>query len=178
MRTKSLIAAIALIAAIPAASYAADGTITINGKVTGQTCTIKGNGGSGDFTVTLPTVSTNALKTAGATAGRTPFNIALSNCTPNSGNVMVYFEPGATVDMSTGRLINTTGSGAKNVEVGLKNSDYSDIKLGADKTQQNSKAVALASGAAKLDYFAEYVATGAATAGDLNTSTMYSIVYQ
>ena len=137
-------AAIAAAAAMPAVSQAADGTITFTGQITSQTCTISGNGGGKNFTVTLPTVSTSALATAGTTAGRTPFNIALSNCTPNSGNVSTYFEPGATVDTTTGQLINASGT-ATNVEIGLLNGDSSVITLGAAQASQNSKAVALAS---------------------------------
>lgn len=176
----SILAAAALMAAatLPTASYAADGTITFTGQITSQTCTISGNGAGKNFTVALPTVSTSALATAGTTAGRTPFNIALSNCTPNSGNVSTYFEPGATVDTTTGQLLNAAGT-ATNVEIGLLNSDSSVITLGAAQASQNSKAVALASGAATLKYFAQYVATtGAATAGTVNTTTLYSIVYQ
>ncbi|WP_323120875.1 fimbrial protein [Burkholderia alba] len=177
MRTGILAAAVTL-AAAPAA-FAADGTITINGQVTSQTCTISGNGGGKDFTVTLPTVSASTLATAGAAAGRTPFNIALSKCTPNSGNVSTYFEPGATVDTTTGRLVNTAPGGAANVQVGLLNSDNSSIQLGAAQASQNSKPVALSGGAATLNYYAQYVATGgAATAGSVTTTTLYSIVYQ
>ncbi|MFM0727326.1 fimbrial protein [Paraburkholderia strydomiana] len=178
--TRSGVLATALAAAftMPAVSHAADGTITFTGQITSQTCTISGNGGGKNFTVTLPTVSTSALATAGTTAGRTPFNIALSNCTPNSGNVSTYFEPGATVDTTTGQLVNASGT-ATNVEVGLLNGDSSAITLGAAQASQNSKAVALASGAATLKYFAQYVATnGASTAGTVNTTVMYSIVYQ
>jgi major type 1 subunit fimbrin (pilin) len=178
MRTGILAAAAALAVAAPAA-FAADGTITINGQVTSQTCTISGNGGSKDFTVTLPTVAASALATPGATAGRTPFNIALSKCTPNSGNVAVYFEPGATVDTTTGRLVNTAGTGgAGNVQIGLLNSDNSEIRLGGALATQNSKSVALSGGAATLNYYAQYVATDKATSGNVTTSTLYSIVYQ
>lgn len=176
-RSGVLAAVIAVAAVVPAVSHAADGTITFTGQITSQTCTISGNGGGKNFTVTLPTVSTSALATAGTTAGRTPFNIALSNCTPNSGNVSTYFEPGATVDTTTGQLINASGT-ATNVEVGLLNSDSSVITLGAAQASQNSKVVALASGAATLKYFAQYVATnGASTAGTVNTTVMYSIIY-
>lgn len=159
-------------------AQAADGTITINGQVTAQTCTISGNGGGADFIVTLPTVSTSALPTAGATAGRTPFDIALTNCSPNSGNVAVYFEPSATVDTTTGHLTNTAAGGADNVQVSLLNSDYSDIQLGSGETSQNMQFVALNNGAATLKYFAQYVATDAATAGAVTTRSLYSIVYQ
>ncbi|NML29904.1 fimbrial protein [Paraburkholderia antibiotica] len=177
--TRSLaFAAIAAAVGFPAASYAADGTITFNGNITAQTCTISGNGGGPNFTVTLPTVSTSALSADGSTAGRTPFNIALTNCSPDSGTALTYFEPGATVDTATGRLLNATGS-ASNVEIGLLNQDYSSIQLGAAQTSQNSQSATISGGAATLDYFAQYVATGgAAGAGSVNTTTLYSIVYQ
>jgi major type 1 subunit fimbrin (pilin) len=177
--TRSLAyAALAVAIGIPSAAFAADGTITFNGNITAQTCTISGNGGGPSFTVTLPTVSTSALPTAGSIAGRTPFNIALSNCSPDSGSASTYFEPGATIDMATGRLQNTSGT-ATNVEVGLLNKDFSTIVLGAAQTSQNSQSAAISGGNATLNYFAQYVATnGAAGAGSVNTSTLYSIIYQ
>lgn len=171
-------AAFSLATVVAGNAQAADGTITINGQVTAQTCHISGNGGGADFTVTLPTVSTSALPNAGATAGRTPFNIALTNCSPNSGNVAVYFEPNATADATTGRLKNTAAAGAEHVQVGLLNADHSDIKLGSGEASQNMQFVPLNDGQATLNYFAQYVATDAATAGGVATQSMYSIVYQ
>jgi major type 1 subunit fimbrin (pilin) len=179
-KTRLISAAILTSAALSSQfAFAADGTITINGQVTAQTCTINGNGsGSNNFTVTLPTVSTSALATAGQKAGATPFNIALTACTPASGNVHTYFEPGPTVDTSTGNLIVTTG-GAQNVEIGLANGDFSAIALGAADASQNSQAVAISTGGtATLPYYAQYIATGAATAGAANSSVMYTLVYQ
>ncbi|MCA7891273.1 fimbrial protein [Burkholderia cepacia] len=168
---------IAAAAALPAVSHAADGTITINGKIGSQTCTIDGNGtGNKDFTVALPKVSTSALVSGGMTAGRTPFKIGLKNCSPAAGNVYTHFEPGTTVNSTTGQLFNAAGT-AKNVEIGLLNGDTSNIALG--KADENSKVVALTNGAADLPYYAQYVATGgAAGQGTVNTSVMYSIMYQ
>ncbi|CAB3754427.1 fimbrial protein [Burkholderia sp. MSh2] len=180
MQTK-LISTLLLVAAATVSSIAsaADGTITFNGSVTAQTCTINGNGsGSNNFSVTLLPVSTSALATAGQYAGRQGFSIALTACTPASGNVHTYFEPGPTVDSATGNLIVATG-GATNVEIGLLNSDYSRIQLGAPDASQNSKSAAIsAAGAATLNYYAQYVATGAATAGAATSSVMYSLIYQ
>ncbi|WP_175856433.1 fimbrial protein [Burkholderia anthina] len=169
--------AVAAAATLPAVSHAADGTITINGNIGTQTCTIDGNGTGGkDFTVALPKVSTSALVNGGSTAGRTPFKIGLKNCSPASGNVYTHFEAGSTVNASTGQLFNATGT-AKNVEVGLLNGDSSNIGVG--KADENSKVVALSNGAADLPYYAQYVATGgSAGQGTVNTSVMYSIMYQ
>uniref|UniRef100_UPI00316ACBCC fimbrial protein n=1 Tax=Comamonas composti TaxID=408558 RepID=UPI00316ACBCC len=158
---------------------AADGNIAIAGNVTAQTCVINGNNSNNkDFSVTLPTVTTSQLLSTGQTAGRVAFDIKLSSCTPASGNVHTFFEPGPTVDMATGNLILATG-GAGNVQIGLLNDDLSVIKIGAADTAQNSKAAAIsAAGTATLPYHAQYVATGASTAGVANTSVMYSLVYQ
>lgn len=162
-------------------AHAADGTITFNGKITAQTCTINGNGSGGkNFTVTLPTVAASTLQAAASTAGRTPFSIALTDCTPTSGNVHTFFESGATTDLGTGNLILDSGPTpvATNVQIGLLNADASIIKAGFADAQQNSKAVALNNGAATLQYYAQYVSTGNAGAGSANSSVMYTIAYE
>ncbi|WLW62215.1 fimbrial protein [Achromobacter aegrifaciens] len=154
----------------------ASNTITFDGSVTAQTCTINSSNGTNNFTVTLPPVSANALSTAGQTAGDTAFTILLTGCTPDSGNVRTHFEAGGTVNPN-GRLTNQTGN-AKNVEIQLLNSDASVIKAGDAVASQNSKQASLNAGSASLSYVARYFATGAATAGTLNTVVNYSIAYQ
>lgn len=180
IRAKILATSLVLAAVSPAA-FAADGTITFTGRVSAQTCTISGNGGtSRNFTVTLPPASASTLAADGNFAGRTPFNIRLTNCTPNTGNVAVFFESGPNVDQATGRLRNTaTGSGAAtNVQVGVLNADLTNIAVGLTFASQRSQRVAITAGAATLQYYAQYVATGgAATAGNVSTSTLYSVVY-
>ena len=160
-------------------TQAADGTITINGLVTDQTCNIVTPAGK-DFTVTLPTVSKQTLANAGDVAGRTPFQINLGNC--SEGKVATYFEPGATVDFNTGRLLNQDATGAKNVNVQLLGSNNNFIPVlaaGANGAQANSQWVDVADGAgADLNYYAEYYATGASTAGRVSTSVQYTIIYQ
>jgi major type 1 subunit fimbrin (pilin) len=163
--------------ALSQSASAADGTISFNGEITGQTCMI--NGGTKDIVVTLPTVATSALDAPGKTAGRTPFSIDLTGCAATPAKVLVQFEAGATVDSATGRLVPAPG-GATNVQVGLNNADdNSVIKLGAAQSAQNSKAADIVNGAASLRYTAEYVANGgAATVGKVTTSVVYSLAYQ
>lgn len=174
----AIMAAATAAATVPMASFAADGEITFNGSIWPQTCTINGNGqGSANFSVTLPTVLESSLATEGAVAGRTPFTIALTNCSPDSGSISTYFEPGVTVNTQTGQLINATGS-ATNVEIGLLNSDTTKINLGQAQPTQNSLSTTIQSGSAALNYHAQYVAVGgAAQAGDVQTSVMYSLTY-
>jgi len=170
-------AALALGALLPLpAAQAADGTINFRGSVTSQTCKASGNGGStSDFTVMLPNVSVASLA-SGKTAGRTPFSIALSNCNPKTGYVRTMFEAGTSVDTVSGRLRPDAG-GAANVQVGIANADFSDIKIGQALASQNTAAVALVDGNATLRYFAQYVATGTAGSGAVNTRVTYVLVY-
>nr|WP_322107374.1 fimbrial protein [Paraburkholderia sp. J41] len=164
-----------LLGAASVGAHAADGTITFTGNVTAQTCTISGNGGTSSFTVALPTVSASSLAAAGQTAGRTPFNIALTNCA-QSGNVHTFFEQGPTIDTTTGNLLVNAG-GATNVEIQLQNADLSTIALNQADSAQKSESVAISSGAATLNYYAQYFATGKATAGAANSSVMYTMSY-
>ncbi|QQC67832.1 fimbrial protein [Paraburkholderia ginsengisoli] len=176
-RNAIIAAAVAMFAAVPMVSHAADGTITFNGSITDQTCNINATGGK-DFAVTLPTVSSSQLAAPGLSAGRTPFSISLSGCSTATGNVHTFFESGSTTDPVTGYLALDAG-GADNVKIRVLNgSDASPIKAGFADGTQGSKSVALVGGAATLPYFAEYVTTGVAGSGSANSSVMYSIAYE
>ncbi|MFW1886660.1 type 1 fimbrial protein, partial [Acinetobacter nosocomialis] len=87
-----------------------------------------------------PTVSKQTLAAAGIVAGRTPLQIKLANC--SECKVATYFEPGATVDFNTGRLLYQDATGAKNVNVQLLGSNKQiipGIAAGANGAQANSQ---------------------------------------
>lgn len=173
--TATAVAALAL--AFSSAAHATDGTITFKGTISTQTCTVNGNGSGGaDFDVKLPSVAKAALATDGAVAGRTPFSIAVSGCTTKSGNVSTWFEPGTNVDALTHRLKNAAAGGATNVQVGLlQGNGTTAITPGVASQSANIDTTA---GSAKLDYFAEYVASGgAAGSGAVETTVTYTMVY-
>ncbi|MGH8053065.1 MAG: fimbrial protein [Stenotrophomonas sp.] len=171
---KITLLSILMLAVAPMAASAADGTITFTGKITDKTCDITTGAGK-DFTVPLPTVSTSSLAAAGAVAARTPFAINLSQCSP--GQVGTYFESGTTVDQSSGRLNNQlTTNAAGNVQIQLVGGNGNALPVLL--AQPNSQMVTVdGDGNATLNYFAEYYATAAATAGDLSTSVQYTIIY-
>lgn len=178
MRNVNIIAVLVL-AAAPLVASAADGTITFNGEITDKTCTVSTPQGK-DFTVTLPTVGANALAATGQVAGRTPFSISLTQC--DAGNVATYFEPGATIDASSGRLNNTaTANGATLVQLQLLGSNNLALPVtaaGAGQPQTNSQWVTVAAdGSANLNYAVEYYAQGAATPGEVTSSVKYTIIY-
>lgn len=171
------LAAAVSVVAFASSVQAADGTIDFTGSVNGQTCTINGGGAGKNFTVALPAVSTSSLAAVGQWAGRTQFSIKLTDCVPESGLVSTRFESGPTVNLGSGSLVVDAG-GAKNVEIGLLNSDYSKIKVGAPEAEQNSQQVSMAAGTATLNYFAQYEATGLAEPGAANTRVQYTMIYQ
>lgn len=181
MKTKihSLIAIAALAALAPSISHAEDGTITFTGTIKAQTCKINEGSGGPNFTVTLPKVSTSALSSGGQTAGKTPFSINLTNCSPATGTVFTQFESPSTINTGSGHLINASGT-AQNVEVPLLNANHQNLKLGkSGAAEQQVIPATLNNGAASMLYYAQYLASGgAATVGTVRTSVQYSIQYQ
>ncbi|EDT42061.1 fimbrial protein [Burkholderia ambifaria] len=178
-RASLAIAAFAAAIAVPGVSQAApDGTITFKGNISAQTCTVSGNGGGKDFTVTLPSVSVSTLSAAGQVSGRTPFTIALTNCSTKTGVVHTFFESGPTTNQEIGTLELQGADAAKNVQVQLLNADHSPIKAGAEDASQGDKKVSIVDGNATLQYYAQYYATGAAGAGPANTQVMYTMAYE
>lgn len=174
MNKFSLASALAIALFAAPAAQAADGTIEFTGAVTAVTCTI--NGGNADFNVVLPTVSAASLATSGAVAGRTPFKIEVSGCTPDTGKISAFFEADAHVTQD-GRLSIDDG-GAKNVQVALLNDRHDLIKVGAAAVDQKSQKVDLAGGSAVLNYYAQYEATDAAEAGTVATRVRYTMSYE
>ncbi|OZI72353.1 fimbrial protein [Bordetella genomosp. 12] len=178
------------------AAHAVDGTITINGEITDQTCKINGNQPPYNLVVTLPKIGTKAIPNVNDTAGATPFEIKLSEC-PDSLNTKMlkaYFEPGLTTDYDSGNLLaysttsaatkqtsipNSPGNVFSNVQIQLANPNGSTLKVGVDETAQAAQGATVTGKAATLRYLARYVRTGASnvTPGKLVSYVQYSIVY-
>lgn len=173
------------------AAHAADGTITFTGNVTSSTCKIDGSEAATTFdkSVTMPTVSARSLNAKGSVAGRTAFGFALTGCKiddeTSKGNptkVQVSFE-NATNVTTDGHLSldkgTTEAPEASNVVLQILNDKQEVIKVGANTPDQNSQVVSInADGSAQLNFFAEYLATGAATGGSANSKVQYSLTYQ
>lgn len=109
--------------------FAADGTITINGRVLDSTCTLTSDGGSTQGTknvvVTLPAVKTSEFTALASTAGKTNFQLKIvdssgAECTSLSGINGVLISAGTDKYLST----NSTA---------LINQKQLDTGVGADK---------------------------------------------
>lgn len=156
-------------------AYAADGIITFTGEVKDQTCTISTE--NKNKAITLPTVGTTALNQPGATAGLTPVTLTFTDCPV--GTIGTYFEGGAFADSNTGNLKNSTESGyASNVQIRLLKNDFSVITIGGSNNPIGSITTTADKKDAELSFFAQYYATGLATAGNVSSSVQYTITYQ
>lgn len=149
------------------------GIITFTGSLTGETCEIVGDK---NFTVSLPKLSTNALKAAGSEAGSKEFKISVKNCSSTLKNIAVHFEAvgGSDRDNVTGNLKNSltdSNTAASNVQVRLYK-DQEQIRLG-----DTSKSIALVNSAAEMGFAGGYYATGQATAGQIEAKAIYTIAY-
>lgn len=168
---------------------ASDGKITFRGNLTQKTCTVSVNGAVSPVaaTVTLPTVSTSLLDAAGKTAGRTIFEIKLSDCVPRDVNdpdgrawmIMPYFEAGADVDPVSGELLNR--GDATNVRLQLHSNIGDFVKVGDFNHQYSTvlrQWVTAADGTATSRFSVQYKATGVATSGSVASTVTYTIHYQ
>ncbi|WP_432264322.1 fimbrial protein [Bordetella genomosp. 12] len=183
---------------MPTSARAVDGTITINGEITDQTCKINSADPPYNLIVNLPKIGVKAIPKANDIAGATPFLIKLTDCPSslNNSKVRAYFEPGSTTDYGTGNLVAYTESTPKskaessipslssasvfsNVQIQLANPNGKTIKVGADAATQLAQDVEITNQSATLRYLARYVrtSTNAVTAGKLVSYVQYSIVY-
>lgn len=89
------------------------------------------------------------------------------------------FENGTNVDQSSGRLtIDTGAKAAEGVQINVLDSQQKLIPVGAQTGASTEMATIDADGKAKLNYFAEYYASGAVKAGDVKSRVEYSLIYQ
>lgn len=185
MKKLTFVASLMFSASMIMNASAHDGVVSFTGKVVDQTCTVKTE--SQNLQVKLPTVSRKQLDTANKTAGKTAFNIKVENCSVTSGadasKVAAYFLPNAEyIDENTHNLKNTeTSSQANNVQVRLLNNNFQPIQVGENIDTQYPTINGFSTinaGTASIRYYAEYIATGSATPGNVTAKVEYDIVYK
>ncbi|MGH8157797.1 MAG: fimbrial protein [Rhodanobacter sp.] len=184
---KTLLSA-ALIAGFGVAAFTANaanvssGTITITGNVVTSTCAVTVNG-SANPSVALPTIDTGTLSANGSSAGWTAVTVTLTGCSAVGGvtKVTPYFW-GSNINSTNGYL-NNTSTGGSSAFVALSNAQSTTGALtlaGSYGAQNAGNGTLPTTGTATLTfpYFAGYVApTGGASAGAVNTSVNYYLVY-
>jgi major type 1 subunit fimbrin (pilin) len=170
-------AALGMAAVSPVNAAATDGkgTVTFNGKLISETCTLEDD--SVDITVTLPTLSTASLATAGAEAGSKKFNINVKDCPTALKKVAAHFEAMGTsgVNSATNNLKNssTSTTAAKNVEIRVYDFDEKHLPMGETGVLQDINA-----GIASMTYYGGYYATAKTEPGDVEAKAKFTLSYQ
>ncbi|MCW8346447.1 type 1 fimbrial protein [Vibrio sp. ZSDZ65] len=185
---KSIIASSILL--ISAGSYANDGQITFNGKVTAASCQVSGGTTDGTATETLsismPSITTDSIDaTSGALSGHTSFNIQLTNCQgPDEEPIKarVAFSGIGDPDKQYA-LKNTAANAAQGVGIQLLQEDgTTKIDINGGSAIAPEETLPLASGTAvpiTFNFQAAYInVTGnKPTAGDVLATAKYVIEY-
>lgn len=171
----------ALVLAVSAGANAAyDGTVTFDGLLIAETCTV--NTDSTNILVKLPTIAVQKLAAAGDEAGSTSFNINVSACPAGLTQVGAHFE--AIANEGTSTTNNLTNSSpvagrATNVEVRLYNINGANaaakhLKVG---TTGAFFPINTAARTATMTYAGGYYATGASTVGPVRAQVQYVLAY-
>lgn len=169
--------------------FAADGTITINGRVITSTCTLTGGGSAGtgtqNVTVTLPTVQNSVFGAANTTAQPTNFTLALTNSAGNAPCDAVTIaglqgitlggptNAGQYVSGDTTRLVNTVPGSTVNVQLELA-SVSTPIDFALTNQLTNSNATSPTSGIWNMQ--AQYFSDAATPAAQQVTSVVNYIL--
>lgn len=148
------------------------GTVNFVGQVVDAACSVSAD--SVDQTVTLGQVRATRLTAAGMTANqKEDFTIKLEDCdTSTTQNAAVIFN-GQEDPLQAGALENTAGAGsATNVALQLYGPDGQVLNIG-----DTSSTVTLIQGENTIPLSVDYIATGAATAGNVAATATFDMVY-
>ena len=155
-------------------SEGAGGQVIFNGSITDSSCNVDSS--SNGQKVDLGKWASNYFTGTGFETTKTPFHIKVKDCPASVAKVAVLFD-GAR-DQSDTTLLATNG-GATGVAIKLYEDDQNTaVSLG--KVSKDHPVVAGATagtGSADLEFYADYVSTGAVAAGDANGTANFNMIY-
>ncbi len=130
-------------------------------------------------TVSLPQVSVSALATPGQTAGATLFRIPLQSCQAITATAYSVYASWsfAAVTGHPSVIRNSAGHGARNVGVQITDAAGVPVTSGAG-TDFLAGSVDSAGGVAAQMFVAQYMATGAVSAGAVTATATYTLTYR
>lgn len=157
-------------------------TITFQGLVTGETCTVTVNGNTAKPLVLLPTISTSALSN-GNVAGKATFEIGVTGCTGSDTDATtISTQLSGNNVTKAGNLGNLATEGAaENVEIQIVSNKENKIIPFGEGTFTGQGHLTLAAGVknASATYTAQYVAVEKdAVAGAVEATMQYAIIYK
>lgn len=170
--------ALILAATFPVMSFAASqNTITFNGQVTDQTCTVAVNGNAASPMILLPTVSATSLSAANSKAGETPFTVSISGCTAPTSTALAIKTAFLGNNVTSAGNLGSTGT-ATNVQIQLLSAPAGSAIVLEGVTSVAGLVLPSAQTETSHDFAAQYVSeTGGATAGTVTASVQYALDY-
>lgn len=163
----------------PGASAGTQGTggqVIFNGSITDSSCNV--DSGSTGQTVDLGKWASSYFTGTGSETTKTPFHIKVKDCPASVAKVAVLFD-GAREQTDTSLLAINSG-GASGVAIKLYEHDQTTaVSLGKTTAKQAVTPDSSGStGSADLEFYADYVSTGATvTAGDANGTANFNMIY-
>jgi len=155
-------------------------TITFQGKVASETCSVTVNGNTAKPVVLLPTVNVSELAEKGKVTGNTTFDIGVTGCTgSDTAETKISTVFAGNSVSTTGNLSNVAATdAAKNVEIRILDTSNApiDFNTGLFNGEGDLKLAAKAK-TASATYTAQYFATGASTAGAVESTMQYAVSY-
>ena len=165
----------ASLSVVSSLAMASDNTITFQGEVTDETCSVTVNGNDAAPVVLLPTVSASALAAVADIAGQATFDVGVTGCTGVTGVTDISTVFVGNQVTSAGNLGNT--GTATNVDVQIVDTTDTVIDFTSGFKATGDLSAGLTDGSATATYTAQYYATGAATAGTVQASLQYTVSY-
>ncbi|HEY5805269.1 MAG TPA: fimbrial protein [Lysobacter sp.] len=139
-------------------------------QIAPTTCAV--TAGSQNLAVTLPTVSTKAMASNGATAGRTRFNL---NYTCQTGaNASISLDTTSPSAVATGLVAPTTGAGyAANVGVQVLDRNFAPVAFTSVQSQG-----ATPNGTLSIPFYAQYYRINTPGSGQVKAVVTFTLTYQ
>jgi major type 1 subunit fimbrin (pilin) len=156
-----------------------DNTVTFQGEVTAETCSVTINGNSAKPLVLLPSVNVSALSAPGSTAGQATFDIGVTGCKGSANTSTIVSSVFAGNSVSTaGNLSNVAATdAATNVEVQILDTKSKPIDFTSTFKADGDLTLVSGETASSATYTAQYYATGTATAGAVESTMQYAVSY-
>lgn len=150
----------------------AGGQVIFNGSITDSSCNV--DSGSTGQTVDLGKWASTYFTSTGSETTKTPFHIKVKDCPASVKTVAVLFD-GTREQTNTSLLAINSG-----VAIKLYEQDQTTaVSLGKTTAKQAvTPGSSGSTGSADLEFYADYVSTGATvTAGDANGTANFNMIY-
>lgn len=159
-----------------AQSMAIDGTIEFIGDINSNTCSVSVNDSNGGTTVNMGSVQASSLKKANDIAGGASFVLTIAknddcDLTGKTGSVRFTAMSGTAGDQQQYLALKTGDGVAENVAIRIMDEKNNVMNIGSDTTQKYDLTK-------PIRFTANYIATGAATAGQADAKAGFIITYK